>query len=127
MIVYTVYGMMCMFLYVEREQSVVARGEKRDVRWGLERPVGWVKGFQALSQVRAHACVPSARLKGSASGRFKIEPGCLPDLPASPRRRAPADLCLPRGGRLAGGAPSWRKKSDTLTLSDVTCQGLLTF
>lgn len=128
MIAYTVYGMTCMFLYVEREQSVVARGERRDVLWVWNgRLAGWVKGSQPR-----HRCVRTrarVQLGSHGSGWFKIEPGRLPDLPAGPGVELRPIFALPRGGRFVGGAPSWRRrvKSDTLTLSEVTCQGVLTF
>lgn len=97
MIVYTVYGMTCMFLYVEREQSVVASGEERDVLWARNgRLAGW-KGSQPR-----HRCV---QLLSNGSGWFKIEPGRLPDLPASPGAELRPIFALPRGARSQEGPP----------------------
>lgn len=94
MIAYTVYGMTCMFLYVEREQSVVARGGKRDVLWVWSgRPAGW-QGSQPR-----HGCVRSAPLKPARP-------------PSRPRRRAPADLGSPKRWTVRGRGPQFEKASE---------------
>lgn len=90
MIVYTVYGMTCMFLYVAREQSVVARGGKRDVLWVWNgRLAGW-KGPQPVTGVctRVRACVRSVPLKRQRLVSNRTGAPARP--PSQPRRRAPA-------------------------------------
>lgn len=84
MIVYTVYGMTCMFLYVEREQSVVARGEERDVLWAWTgRLAGWLKGFPAPSQV-CPAPLKRERLVSNRTGA-PARPPSQPPAPSSGR------------------------------------------